>query len=132
MWMELAEAGLLREDPWFLTGDFNEIVDNSEKEGGPIRAEGTFVDFRSFISECDLYDLKHSGKSLSWRGVRGTHVVKCRLDRAMGNSAWTEMFPKGRSEYLQFEGSDHRTVVSYFAQGIKQKGIFRYDRRLRQ
>ncbi|KAG7543566.1 Endonuclease/exonuclease/phosphatase [Arabidopsis thaliana x Arabidopsis arenosa] len=132
VWMELTEAALLREAPWFLTGDFNEIVDNSEKEGGPVRAEGTFVDFRSFISECDLYDLKHSGNALSWRGNRGTHVVKCRLDRAMGNSAWTELFPKGRSEYLQFEGSDHRPVISFFDKVKKKKGIFRYDRRLKE
>ena len=38
-----------RDSPWFLTGDFNDIVDNSEKEGGPVRAEGTFVDFRTFM-----------------------------------------------------------------------------------
>lgn len=30
--------------PWFLTGDFNELIDNSEKKGGPIRAEGTFLE----------------------------------------------------------------------------------------
>lgn len=102
VWKDLTEIALSKEDPWFITGDFNEIIDNSEKVGGPMRAEGTFIDFRSFISECDLYDIKHAGYSLSWRGVRHTHVVKCILDIAMGNSAWTELFPKGRCEYLKF------------------------------
>jgi len=57
--------------------------------------------------ECDLYDLKLFGNFLSWRGQRYTHLVWCRLDRAMENRAWVEAYPSGRSEYFCFEGSDH-------------------------
>ena len=53
----IMEISLSRTGPWFLTGDFNDIIDNSEKDGGPARAEGTFIDFRTFMSQCDLYDL---------------------------------------------------------------------------
>jgi len=65
VWSKLRSLSEARDGPWFLAGDFNDIVDNSEKSGGPIRAEGTFVDFRSFLSECDLYDIKHSGSFFS-------------------------------------------------------------------
>lgn len=101
------------EDPWFLTGDFNEIVDNTEKCGGPVRAEGTFVNFRSFLSSNGLFDLKYSGPFLSWRGQRHSHLVRCRLDRAISNSVWAELFPACRSQYLKFEGSDHRPLLSF-------------------
>lgn len=113
IWEKFKEIALTREGPWFLSGDFNDIVDNSEKHGGPERAEGTFVDFRSFLSECDLYDIRHCGNPLSWRGVRHTHVVTCRLDRAVANSIWAEEFPNGRCQYLKFEGSDHRPIVTF-------------------
>ena len=127
----LTDLSMNRDSPWFLTGDFNDIVDNSEKEGGPIRAEGTFVDFRTFMSTCDLFDLRHSGNFLSWRGVRHTHTVNCRLDRAISNSLWAEAFPSGRCSYLEFEGSDHRPLISYLEPDTKRRrGIFRYDRRL--
>lgn len=77
------------------------------------------------MSECDLYDLNYSGNYLSWRGQRYTHLVKCRLDRAMANSSWIEAYPSGRSEYLRFEGSDHRPiVVSFDPVKKKQKGLF--------
>lgn len=69
--------------PWFFIGYFNEIIDNSEKSGVIVRAEGTFCSFRSFLSENDLFDIKHSGNFLSWRGKRGNHLVHCRLDRAI-------------------------------------------------
>ncbi|XP_010506895.1 PREDICTED: uncharacterized protein LOC104783437 [Camelina sativa] len=50
----------------------------------------------------------------------------------MANSEWVLEFPSGRSEYLRFEGSDHRPLVTSF-DPIKQKrrGLFRYDRSLK-
>lgn len=54
-----------RSGPWFLTGDFNDIIDNTEKDGGPARTEGSFGQFRIFLSQCDLFDLRHSGNFLS-------------------------------------------------------------------
>lgn len=132
VWELIKKVAEIRSGPWFLSGDFNDIVDNSEKQGGPPRSEWSFVDFRSFLTECDLYDLRHSGNPLSWRGLRHTHVINCRLDRALGNSEWAEMCPNGRCQYLRFEGSDHRPLISHFALDKKKKrGIFRYDRRLK-
>lgn len=59
------------------------------------------------------------------------HNVKCRLDRALSNSSWSELYPSGRCEYLRFESSDHRPLITYFEPlRRKKKGIFRYDRRL--
>ncbi|KAG7559442.1 Endonuclease/exonuclease/phosphatase superfamily [Arabidopsis thaliana x Arabidopsis arenosa] len=101
--------------------------------GGPVRNEGTFVDIRSFMAACDLYDLRHSGNFFSWRGQRHEHLVHCRLDRAMSNSAWAEVYPFSHSEYLRFEGSDHRPLLTLLdLTKKKKKGIFRYDRRLKE
>ncbi|CAA7062291.1 unnamed protein product [Microthlaspi erraticum] len=121
VWDQLIGLAQVRDDPWFLSGDFNDIINNSEKEGGPIRDEGTFSDFRTFLSEGDLYDLRHSGCCLSWRGRRNNHLVKTRLDRALSNNEWAELFPSGRCEYLRFEGSDHRPIVSYFGPTRKKR-----------
>lgn len=132
LWDQLTILGKSREEPWFLTGDFNDIIDSSEKQGGPERSEGTFVDIRSFMAECDLYDLRHSGNFFSWRGKRHDHVVHCRLDRAMSNGAWAEDYPASRCEYMRFEGSDHRPLLTHFdLTKKKKKGVFRYDRRLK-
>lgn len=115
-----------------LTGDFNDIVDNSEKNGGPIRTEGSFCTFLSFLSQSDLFDLKHTGNFFSWRGKRHNHVDHCRLDRTLINSAWSNDYPLGRCHYLDFESSDHRPIISYIdPTQKKEKRLFRYDRRLK-
>lgn len=131
-WDELTKLSLSRDKPWFLARDFNDIIDCCEKAGGPARTEGSFGNFRAFLSQCDLYDIRHIGNFLSWRGVRGNHLVHCRLDRALSNSIWSDLYPSSRCHYLPFEGSDHRPLLTVFQPELsKKKGIFRYDRAMR-
>lgn len=59
-WDKLSNLKPSSGEPWFLTGDFNELVNNYEKNGGPERAEGTFGSFRMFLSQNYLFDLKHT------------------------------------------------------------------------
>ncbi|KAG2322034.1 hypothetical protein Bca52824_015247 [Brassica carinata] len=100
--------------------------------GGRERPEASFSAFGTFLSTCDLFDLKHTGDFLSWRGQRHSHLVHCRLDRTLVNSSWSDYFPNGRSHYLPFEGSDHRPLLTTFdSKQKKTSGVFRYDRRLR-
>jgi len=131
LWDNLLIKATDRDEPWFVTGDFNDLISREEKDGGPERAEGSFSDLRTFFSEGDLFDLQHSGDFLSWRGKRGDHLVRCRLDRAVSNTHWGECFPTARCEYLGFESSDHKPLISIFDQGRRRRrGIFRNDRRL--
>jgi len=113
-WEKISSLGAQRTSAWLLTGDFNDILDNSEKQGGPLRWEGSFLVFRSFVSQNGLWDIKHSWNPFSWRGTRYSHFIKSRLDRALGHCSWSELFPQSRCEYLRLEGSDHRPLVTYF------------------
>lgn len=132
LWNHLTSLAISRDSSWFITSDFNDLLSDEEKLGGPTRPEGSFYDFRTFFSEGDLYDLRHTGDPLSWRGQRGEHFVRCRLDRAAANTKWAEMFPSAWSRYLAYEGSDHKPILSVFEPAKKKRqGIFRYDRRLK-
>lgn len=132
MWKELLDINAARGGVWFISGDFNDIFCDQEKSGGVERTEGSFVDLRSFMSKGDLYDLKHSDDFLSWRRVWYEHVVRCRLDRAVANSSWFEEFYSSHSEYLKFQGSDHKPIISCFDTKRKMgKGLFRFDRILK-
>lgn len=127
----LTALALIRDAPWFVSGDFNDLTGNDEKEDGPERLEGSFDDFRAFLIEGDLYDLQHTGNCLSWRGKRWGHNVKSRLDRALSDGSWAELYPSGRCEYFRFESSGHRPLVTFFELlRKKMKGIFRYDHSL--
>lgn len=132
VWNELSTLQPISGTPWLLSGDFNELTDNSEKKGGPERAEGTFCAFRTFLSSNGLFDIKHYGNYLSWRGKRNSHIVQCRLDRSVSNSSWLDAFPSCRCQYLKYEGSDHRPLLTFLDTRRKTGAkIFRFDRRLK-
>ena len=53
--------------PWLCCGDFNEILFNHEKEGGPPRAERCMEKFRQALEDCELHDLGFVGDAFTWR-----------------------------------------------------------------
>ncbi|XP_019099652.1 PREDICTED: uncharacterized protein LOC109132483 [Camelina sativa] len=117
--------------PWILAGDFNEIIDNTEKIGGPARDECTFRDFRHMLSVCDLSDLKSKGDHFSWVGERRDYTVKCCLDRVMINSEWASLFPTAEAEFLEFDGSDHKPILTTIQpRHSYTTKAFRFDKRL--
>ena len=130
-WDHLLNLASSRDSPWFVTGDFNDLLYDEDKLGGSARPKGSFINLRTFFSEGDLFDLRHSGDPLSWRGKRGDHLVRCRLDRAVANNLWAENYPTARCQYLDYKGSDHKPLVPFLEPGSKgRKGLFRYGRRL--
>lgn len=82
-WASMSLVGSGRDKAWLITGDFNDILENAEKVGGPPRWEGSFLNFRNFVSQNGLWDVKHSGDALSWRGTRYSHFILSRLDRSL-------------------------------------------------
>ncbi|VVB02977.1 unnamed protein product [Arabis nemorensis] len=83
------------------------------------------------MAQAGLWEVKHSGNPLSWRSYRNIHFIRVRLDRSLENGAWSEAFPSGRCEYLRFEGSDHRPLITYFGQKKKRRRrAFHFDRSL--
>lgn len=59
------------------------------------------------------------------------HYIRSRLGRTLANVAWGDMFPASSCNYLRFEGSDHRPLLTYLdTTKTKQRRPFRYDRRL--
>lgn len=113
-----------RSEPWLLRGDFNDIIESSEKKGGPDRPEGSFTDLRSFMSKCDLYDLKFSG-NFFLGGVRDTLILSGVDTIGQWKIEIGLRLTVQEVSIFVFEGSDNRPIVTSFEPvRKKQKGIF--------
>ena len=131
LWTHFENLTQSRNDPWILIGDFNEILSNNEKIGGPQRDEWTFRGFRNMVSTCDLKDIRSIGDRFSWVGERHSHTVKCCLDRAFINSEGAFLFPFAELEFLEFTGSDHKPLfLSLEKTETRKMRPFRFDKRL--
>lgn len=69
VWNRLTDIGSTRDDAWIVVGDLNELMDNSEKIGGPLRDKAMFHPFRSMINNCRLKEVPSSGNIFSWGGT---------------------------------------------------------------
>lgn len=113
-----------------MVGDFNKINGNHEKSGGRTRSEIFFLDFRLTQQNCGMIELPYSGVCLSWVRRRHNYLIRCRLDRAMGNSEWFSLFSSSSSQYLRFMGSDHRPIITHLPnRRSKAQKKFRFDKR---
>jgi hypothetical protein len=92
--------------PWLVIGDFNEILSNSEKEGGNLRPQRCMQQFRDALTHCNLTDLGFLGDAFTWRRGR----IRERLDRAVANQAWRDLFPLAGVINEDFWKSDHRPI----------------------
>jgi len=81
--------------PWLLAGYFNEILYAHEKEGGRQRGQQFMDNFRDALQECGVEDLGFEGDRFTWRNNnhRIEGYIRERLDRAVANHEWLEMFP---------------------------------------
>ncbi|XP_042958006.1 uncharacterized protein LOC122293492 [Carya illinoinensis] len=135
-WSMLKSLKPKGDEGWMIVGDFNEILTEDEKWGGKARPESQMELFREVMSESDLQDL-------GWRGEKFTRsnshtdstFTKERLDRAVANSKWMEMYNEAWVDVLVARTSDHKPLLVHLikqdkrgdTQGRQKAKNFKYE-----
>ncbi|KAM2502553.1 hypothetical protein ACFX1W_033092 [Malus domestica] len=111
-------------------GDFNDILEESEKEGGNYRSVASRKDFRDFVSGNELLDLGFTGYPFTWRNQREDGPIQQRLDRGLASEGWISTYPEAKVLHEVVEGSDHAMLIldTDFV-SVKRRKRFIYDSR---
>ncbi|CAM8982799.1 unnamed protein product [Rhodiola kirilowii] len=98
--------------PWVVMGDFNEIAYSWEMVSRRDRQMGQMRRFRECLDDCGLTDLGYVGETFTFTNKRkDDKEVKARLDRAVANKAWRDLFNKAIVKHGFANSSDHIPVV---------------------
>lgn len=92
-------------------GDYNDIKSTTEKLGGVKRSVSSLNLFTQMLSVLGLQDLKTFGGKYTWMGKRSKYTIMSRIDRAVANCNWTEMYPFTTVSLLPWIGSNHRPIL---------------------
>ncbi|XP_074314848.1 uncharacterized protein LOC141651019 [Silene latifolia] len=78
---------------------------------GGTRAQWQMNNFRDAVDVCELSDLDVEGYAFTFdNGQAGENNRQCRIDRAMKNEGWRELFPYAKVVHLGREWSDHSPI----------------------
>ncbi|XP_061353784.1 uncharacterized protein LOC133298506 [Gastrolobium bilobum] len=94
LWEDLKHLGRNMNDPWMMSGDFNEIAFASEKRGGAPVDLRRCNRFNNVLNSCGVMDLGGEGNRFTWKGPKFLHLKRIfkRLDRAVANELWRNCF----------------------------------------
>uniref|UniRef100_A0A803Q5N3 Reverse transcriptase domain-containing protein n=1 Tax=Cannabis sativa TaxID=3483 RepID=A0A803Q5N3_CANSA len=121
--------------PWLVIGDFNEILSNIDKEGGPQQNERLMNDFRACLDHCNLNDTPYDGDSFTWiKNCTAATTLKERLDWCFINNLWDNVFGLPQVSHLDYFHSDHRAIAAVIAtqndpvQQSKRRSRFHFEK----
>jgi hypothetical protein len=108
--------------PWLCICDFNEITQQSEKEGVNLCKDSQMAKFREVIENCALSDLGFFGSKFTWsNGHRDGSFMKERLDRALANAEWDSLFKAVEVRIEARCSSNHNPVLVEFTEERQER-----------
>lgn len=93
--------------PWMLVGDFNTIATVEERSGGSAPNARNMEVFNDAIARCGVFLLEFDGPAFTW--TNGT--LWQRLDRALVNEVWCDLFGLSKVSHLSRGRSDHTPLL---------------------
>lgn len=104
LWEELRnhqDAPMVRNKPWMICGDFNEILKGDEQSNlfnSP--SHPGMSDFQNLVKYCSILDLGYHGPRFTWCNKREEGLICKKLDRSLVNEKWIDVYPQS---YCVFE-----------------------------
>ena len=110
-WDSLIVVGEDFVNPWLCIGDFNFVLDQSEKLGGRPITNSSHCSFKGFIDQLGLVDLRFVGNPFTWCNNRqGFATIKERLDKGLASLDWIHQHLEFSLTHLPASIYDHNPI----------------------
>lgn len=80
------------------------------------------IDFKTCINQMEMRDLRYYGTKFSWSNKQLNDPIARKLDRALINEDWLEIFPRSIANFLAPENSDHTLCCISLDSPVPQAG----------
>lgn len=116
LWTSLREACSLHSLPWLTLGDFNQVLSADEKlSRSGINLHNCQL-MLYCLRHCNFLDLESAGPKFTWANNRDVnHYTRIKLDRALDNDLFLDIFKHVQVSNLPRTSSDHHPVCVKFS-----------------
>lgn len=99
--------------PWLVLGDLNFTLNGEEKTGGKPTDQTKSCFFNKLVNDAELMDLGFFEYKYTWYNKRENikDFIEARLDRALANPRWLNLYPRDLVYHLPSVGSDHKPIL---------------------
>ena len=97
--------------PWIILGDLNVVRKPEERIGGNLSWSSRSEDLDRCCSDLQLEDLRYSGHQFTWSKGEGDTFKARKLDRALVNHTWLNLFEGVEAIFLDPGASDHTHIL---------------------
>ncbi|XVF24392.1 hypothetical protein REPUB_Repub13aG0124000 [Reevesia pubescens] len=111
LWKSLILANEVHQLPWLVLGDFNQVLSADEKMSKRGVNLNHCSQMQNCFAHCNLRDLETVGLIFTWCNKREeANYTRVKLDRAVANQMWIDLFPEISSAVLPRTHSDHHPI----------------------
>jgi hypothetical protein len=108
--------------PWICWGDFNEVLSRDEYLEPRDRSDAQLLAFRDCLQDCDLGDLGYDGPKYTWTNrLEANSNIRVRLDRAIANGDFINLYEDCNVENIITTSSDHYAILITLAKDFRRQ-----------
>ncbi|XP_057444632.1 uncharacterized protein LOC130736872 [Lotus japonicus] len=127
-WTKLQELNTQQWTPCCCIGDFNEILEQHEKQGLRDQPESRMQLFRDCLDNSNLMDMDLKGCKFTWcSNPRQGQVTKEKLDKILINWPWRALYPNSSGFALPIVSSDHSPLLLRLKPLLRPTKLFRFE-----
>lgn len=103
----------LSRHPWAVAGDFNQILrstHHSNRQWINVDTSG-IDDFNLALQDAELFEAQAKGLPLTWWNNQDDNPISKKIDHALINQKWSDLFPDAYADFLEPQQSDHAVCL---------------------
>ncbi|XP_050233102.1 uncharacterized protein LOC126681599 [Mercurialis annua] len=118
LWRTISQIAVEVQLPWTVLGDFNAILNNSERRGGLEAVQIDCEQFKECIEQDNLIEMKWTCHEFTWNNNQdGDSRVWRRLHKILISEAWLNSF-EAKARVLNSGIYDHSPLIIQFIEPI--------------
>ncbi|RYQ90696.1 hypothetical protein Ahy_B09g096724 [Arachis hypogaea] len=127
-WKDITSSNNHRDMPQLFIGDFNDVLAQEEKVRLHPKPQNQVREFRYFVDANALMDIELKGGRFTWfSNPRNGVITRERIDRALANWVWRNMFQHATLTAMPAISFDHCPIILNLEPKNKSGKSFKFE-----